>query len=107
MSFDFYLEDRPGHEVFSANITHNLGPMARAAGVYKCLWWPDGHGFTTAGQIIKPLAAGLVALHEKQEELKALNPANGSGDWEYLVRFVAEVAAACVMHPEASIRVWR
>ena len=44
MSLDVYLTDAEGREVFSANITHNLGAMAKEAGIYMHLWRPDELG---------------------------------------------------------------
>jgi len=35
-------------EVFTANITHNLGEMARQAGLYGVLWEPETCGIQTA-----------------------------------------------------------
>lgn len=58
MSLDVYLQGEPkkvkcycdcGHEhereeserFYSANITHNLGNMAQAAGIYHPVWRPE------------------------------------------------------------------
>jgi len=61
-------------EVFEYNITHNLTPMADAAGVYEALWRPDEHGWETARDITPALEAGLVRLMGNPEAYKALNP---------------------------------
>ena len=41
-------------ELYSANATHNLVPMAEEAGIYKQLWKPEEIGISKAGQLIKP-----------------------------------------------------
>lgn len=102
MSLDVYLSSG-----YSANITHNLGPMARAAGIYKHLWRPDEIGLTRAEELIAPLTGGLIALVMEPEKFKAHNAENGWGKWEHFIRFVAEYREACVADPEATIRVCR
>lgn len=44
MSLDVYLTAVRPTEVFSANITHNLGEMADKAGIYKACWRPEEIG---------------------------------------------------------------
>lgn len=95
------------HEVYSANITHNLAPMANAAGVYEYLWRPDELGLTKAGQLILALRAGLTALEGDPDKFKALNPKNGWGDYEGLVEFVRNYLAACEANPDADVSVSR
>lgn len=90
-------------ELFSRNITHNLGKMADAAGIYKHLWQPEEIGITQARQLIEPLTEGLSRLESNPETFKAHNPPNGWGDYNGLVRFVREYLAACREHPEAEV----
>ena len=90
-------------EVYEANITHNLGRMAAVAGLYDCMWRPEEHGYKTAGQIIEPLRAGLEKLKQDPDKFKALNPANGWGDYDGFVAFVENYLAACVKYPDAVI----
>lgn len=66
-------------EVFSANITHNLGQMADAAGIYGCLWRPEECGITTAGEMVEPLRRGLARLRADPEGFSAFNAKNGWG----------------------------
>src|ERR1044072_7170767 len=46
-------------ELYWANITHNLGMMADAAGIYKQLWRPEELGIKKAGELIAPLTEGI------------------------------------------------
>lgn len=93
--------------VYDDNITHNLGAMAREAGVYLALWRPDEVGITTAAQLIEPLRAGLETLEGDPERFKKFNPKNGWGSYDGLVSFVRNYLAACIEHPGATVRACR
>lgn len=107
MSLDVYLENESGDELYSRNITHNLGPMAREAGIYQCLWRPDEHGITHARQIIEPLAAGVALLATQKARFEEFNSPNGWGMWEHFLPFCTDYLQACRDHPEALVRVSR
>lgn len=92
---------------YSSNITHNLGSMAEAAGIYDCLWRPDEHGITHARQLIEPLREGLRLLRSDPERFKKHNAKNGWGTYEHFVPWVAEYLAACEEWPDAKVAVWR
>ena len=94
-------------EVYWANITHNLGPMANAAGVYHHLWRPEELGISQAKQLIEPLTAGLELLKGDPDRFKTFNPPNGWGAYEGLVSFVEECLKACYLYPEATIQISR
>lgn len=57
---DQYIEDRHCHErcVFSQNVTHNLGKMADAAGIYYALWRPE--------ELMDPALAARIDALENQ-----------------------------------------
>jgi len=107
MSLDVYLTAVRPTEVYSANITHNLGAMAKQAGIYQHLWRPEELGIVTADELIEPLRAGLTLLEKCPNEFQALNPPNGWGSYDGLVAFVREYLAACEANPDATIRVCR
>jgi len=94
-------------EVYTANITHNLGPMASEAGIYQHLWRPDEIDIKKAKDLIEPLKDGLALLQSDPERFKAFNPSNGWGDYEGLLRFVGGYLTACYWFPEAEVSVWR
>ena len=114
MSLDVYLvikaevsEDNDAY-VYEANITHNLGRMASEAGkLYKALWRPEELGAVKAKDIIKHLERGLNLLKSDPEKYKKLNPSNGWGDYEGLVRFTENYLKACKDFPEIDIYVSR
>lgn len=61
MSLDVYLKAVRPAEVFSANITHNLGAMAEAAGIYRHLWRPEEVGVPPLPGGLDPTAAQVYA----------------------------------------------
>lgn len=106
MSLSFYLEEN-GDTVFSRNITHNLGRMSDAAGIYEVLWRPDENGITKAKQCIEPLSVGLLELVRNRAEYEKYNSPNGWGLYEHFVPFVTAVLTACCDHPDADVSVSR
>jgi hypothetical protein len=94
-------------DVYSANITHNLGAMAGAAGIYEHLWRPDEIGITAAKQLIEPLRTGLTALRSDPDKFKVHNPSNGWGNYDLLIKFVEGYLSACEEHPDSIVSVSR
>ena len=116
MSLDVYLQfdanverdkwdDR--HEVYWANITHNLTAMADVAGIYEVLWQPEQLGFDTAEQLIPLLVYGLEQLKADPEKFSQYNSPNGWGKYEHFVLFVKKYLEACREYPKAKIHVSR
>jgi hypothetical protein len=99
--------DDDSDEIYNANITHNLNKMADAAGIYKHLWRPDEIGITKASQLIEPLRIGLALLRSDPERFRKLNPENGWGNYEGLIRFVENYLQVCEQYPEADVSVSR
>lgn len=100
-------ESMTTHEVYSANITHNLGAMADEAGIYYHLWRPDEISITKAKELIDPLREGLHKLKLEPEKYKKLNPDNGWGSYDGLVKFVQNYLNACYEFPDATVEVDR
>jgi len=114
MSLDVSLQDPTAmyntESLYSSNITHNLGKMARKAGIYKALWRPhrlkpdynipeDDHQAewafessveTYAKDIIQIVEKGLADLKAKPEYFKQFNSPNGWGTYTHFVPFVSE-----------------
>lgn len=93
--------------IYEANITHNLAPMAREAGVYEVLWRPEKVGITLAVDLIPPLTTGLAILQSDPDRFRLLNPPNGWGSYEGLVSFVRNYLDACQRYPQALVSAWR
>jgi hypothetical protein len=107
MSLDVTLTNADGTEVFTNNITHNLGKMAGEAGIYECLWRPDENGITHASQIIEPLAAGVALLATQKARFEQFNAPNGWGLWKHFVPWCADYLQACRDNPDALVNVSR
>lgn len=107
MSLDVHLEQMEMTQVYERNITHNLTKMAAEAGLYEALWYPEKLGIVQAHELIPFLKAGLQKLIDEPERFKEYNPANGWGDYEGFVDFVASYLRACVSNPNAHVTVSR
>ena len=84
----------------SEGTTHNLTPMWDKAGVKDALYNSDGKA---AGETIAALEAGLADMRAKPEEYRALNPANGWGDYAGALRFLTAWLALCKRSPQSII----
>lgn len=143
MSLDVYLYldvDTGGSEphrvtLYDANITHNLGRMADAAGIYEACWrpeemlapdlakqvndleraqqWSDARALRAklpiahARDLIAPLRAGLALLKSDPVRFAAFNASNGWGLYEHFVPWVEAYLVACEAHPNAHVGVSR
>lgn len=126
MSLDFDLCNA-GATVYSNNITHNLGAMADAAGIYVALWRTEFFGKPDAldesrrlrdagdwtrlrelegeaekhppraGDLIETLRAGLADLRSRPEHFETFAPYG----YSHFVWFVDDVLRACIEHPDA------
>jgi hypothetical protein len=120
------LEKRE-EEVYSANITHNLGEMAEKAGIYEALWRPhrlkpdysiDSKDYkaewefedkttTYAVEIIDVLEKGLEDLQSRPKYFEQFNSPNKWGMYEHFVPFVEKYLKACKENPETIISISR
>lgn len=107
MSLDVYLTRNQPVTVYSDNITHNLGPMAKAAGIYMHLWRPEEIGIVYARDLIAPLREGLLRLHADPDHFRTFDSANGWGVYQNLVAFVASYLRACEECPDATVEASR
>jgi hypothetical protein len=107
MSLDITLRNEDNDEVYSDNITHNLGAMAKEAGVYMYLWRPDEINITHAHQLIEPLMAACALMATEKARFSAFNAQNGWGAWEDLLMFCANYLQACKDNPDARVSVFR
>lgn len=87
-------------ELFHGFVTHNLGSMARAAGIYEVLWRCK---YQKARELIEPLTVGLRLLMSDPKRFKYYDSPNGWGTYYNLVSFVRDLGQACEEHPDADI----
>jgi len=108
MSLDVNLMVTMPTSVYSGNITHNLGAMARE--VKYGLEWAgvaDLHGFKYARDIADLLDIGWNILLSDPETFRKFNPENGWGSYDGLVEFVYKYRNACWDNPDAELSVCR
>lgn len=116
-------------ELYSANITHNLGEMASKAGIYDALWRPyrlrkewkkikelndyeaevkfENETKLIAEELIPYLIKGLKKLKERPKYYEKFNSENGWGTYKHFVPFVQKYLNACEKYPEAEVNVSR
>jgi hypothetical protein len=122
MSLNIYLRDPEpesvmcyscGYEhnehkvLYDANITHNLGKMAQAVGIYKCLWYPEEMNITTAKELIEPLEEGIDLLRKRPLYYKNYDAPNGWGTFDVFLPWLMEYLHACRQYPNALVTVNR
>lgn len=104
MSYDVYLnvDGGAGHGVcaFDRNMTSNVAPMWRKAGV-------DLREFQglLAGRVIDSLNAAIDNMTNYPEDYRAMNPENGWGSYEGALDFLTSLRDACQKFPRAEIGV--
>jgi len=122
LSLKVYFDLDTGNEpyrcdVYSGGITHNMGEMASECGLYEPMWRPyrmwgvsdeDEDGFALfADEIADKVRVGLVELVSNPNKYKKLNPENGWGDYDMLVRVASAYLEACDDYPKAKVSVCR
>lgn len=107
MSLDVTLKAVRPVEVYSANITHNLGEMAKEAGIYEACWRPEEIGITKAAQLIEPLRNGIAQMKADPARFEKLNSPNGWGLYENFLPWLENYLAACEANPDAEVSAWR
>lgn len=107
MSLDIWLSVVRRTTVFSANITHNLNRMAKAAGIHMHVWRPDELGVKYAGELIEPLREGIALMEGDPEYFREHDAPNGWGTYDQFVPWLKKYLAACEGNPDAEIDVSR
>lgn len=116
------LEERK-EDVYSANITHNLGKMAAEAGIYEALWRPyrlkpgydipeDDHKAqweyednnpVRAYEIIPIIEKGLEDMIARPAHYKTFDSSNGWGLYKHFVPFIEKYLEALKEYPESFV----
>lgn len=110
MSLDIYFKDPTATyagTLSSRNITHNLGEMAKEAGVYQHLWHPEDIGVSIAEQLIGPLEGAIKKMKAHPEYFKSFDSLNGWGTYRDFLPWLEEVLDDCRHYPKALISVSR
>jgi hypothetical protein len=111
MSLDVYLyrRDEAGeeHDLYTANITHNLNTMADKAGIYELVWRPEEVGIVVASQLIEPLRKGIEVLESDPEFFEAFEPPNKWGYLRAIPAVAARLPCRVRAYPDALVQVSR
>ena len=107
MSLDVRLKLKGEGAVFSSNITHNLGKMASACGVYYACWRPEEINCKRAKHILPMLEDGVRLLKEYPDFYRTFDSPNGWGLYIHFLPWLEEYTEACKKYPEAKISVSR
>lgn len=94
-------------ELYSRNITHNLGHMAAQSGLYEVLWRPEENGIRVGSEAVLLLEDGIKLLRSDPTRFRQFDAPNGWGKYENLLSFAELTLAACREYPNARIRVSR
>jgi hypothetical protein len=110
-------------EVYSANITHNLGKMADEAGLYEALWRPhrlkpgydipeddykteweyEDNNPVRAHEIIEIVEKGLEDMKARPKHYETFNSPNGWGMYHNFVPWIERYLAALKEFPESQV----
>lgn len=96
----------------SHNVTHNLGPMARALGVYEIIWHPERNPrrflwwkSPLRGRHLAPVVRNALSkLEAHPGEFRSYNPPNGWGNLEMMEEFLRDVLRDCLECPNGKLR---
>jgi len=109
--------------LYTDNITHNLGKMANAAGLYEALWRPyrlkEGYNISEndyqaeykfeednpvkANEIIPIIEKGLADMIARPEYYETFNSSNGWGMYEHFLPFIVRYLEALKKYPESFV----
>ena len=113
MSLDFYMINnrcptcKRGEVVYERNITHNLGSMAKEAGIYDVLWRPEESGVKRAADMIPALEAGIAAMEADPARFRAMSPTNLWGTYDGLLDFARRALGNARAFPDAEVEASR
>jgi hypothetical protein len=116
------LEEKK-EDLYSSNITHNLGKMANKAGIYEALWRPyqlkEGYNIpdgdhdaeykfeeanpVRAYEIIPVIEKGLEDMIARPAHYKTFDSPNGWGMYVHFVPFIEEYLEALKKYPESFV----
>ncbi len=119
MSLSVYInysnipESDNDEEYWSANITHNLGIMARqipvgSTSLYMAVWRPEEiFRYPTTNVMLTFLVKGINYMVCHRKELLPYEPDNGWGTYDGFMKFLLDYKQACEDNPDCLIEVYR
>jgi hypothetical protein len=92
---------REDYTILDWNYTSNCAPMWRKAGADLAEF--DGK---PAGECAPILAAAITAMENDPDTYRAMNPENGWGDYDSLMRALRRLLEGFRSEPHMRVRVW-
>jgi hypothetical protein len=86
---------------FSTNITRNVIPMAREAGIYSLLW--EMQPEELALELIHPLITAIQRMTTDEQRFRLLEPRNGWGSYSSFLKWLKELLEVCQARPTDKI----
>lgn len=103
MSLDVSVKAKRVVDVYEDNITYNLAPM-----YYKCIDIDGGlkalNGMKCKNAV-PVLNRAIDDLIENKEEYEKLNPKNGWGSYEGLLKSLKSLRIACLENPNGKVEI--
>lgn len=111
MSLDLFLAKPPcptcNHETEAEhyNYTYNVSRMWYAV-------YPDAKNMVdidgmTGDEALPKILAAIKYMNANKDDLEAINPANGWGNYDGFLDFLIQVSAACLKNPDLVWSSWR
>lgn len=103
MSLDIYITAKRETDIYEANVTYNLSKM-----YYKCIDTEKGYKKLDGMNCKEALPIINNAIRDmlnNADEYRKLNPTNGWGSYEGLLKQMQEMRNCCESNPDGIIRV--
>jgi hypothetical protein len=98
----YRMGDTTVRPVLDWNYTYNIRPMTEKAGLRSLT---DLHNLL-ASEALPIIASVIEAMEADPEDFRALNPANGWGDYDTLLERLHDLRDELATHPAAIVSVW-
>lgn len=97
--------------VCDVNVTHNLVPMAKIAGLYGPMWLGHnlmGYPAAEARELVQAMCVGVLQLLKMNtEEIRRYTPENGWGTYTDLLVAALKILLSCIEYPAGRISISR
>ena len=104
MSLDISINAKRIVQIFEGNITYNLAPM-----YYKCI--DKEKGFEKLNNMsckdaLPIIDTAITDMINNEDEYRKLNPENGCGSYEDLLKQLKEIENCCKNNPDGVIEIF-
>lgn len=93
--------------VFEGEVSADLVPIAKKAGIYQHVWHPDELKISRAKELISPIENAIKDMDADMPAFEALNGDDEFGTAKNLKEFLGIYLDACNTYPKAHVRVMK